>query len=211
MSATFGTLRSDVDELAGLDLEEAERDRLINEAVADLCIRTEWTRATVNLGPTVAGQEDYDIPPEVNRVLKLSVGGVPYTRGSEAQKELLDLGDLRLRGRGGLFWSSFGPTGIEQVSLYPAPQSPGQPINALSVIYPEPMTEDTDEPPVPREFRSAILDWVCAYAQGYQEDGLEARAFFQQEFDRKASSLKALRNSRVGRGPAQMQIAGYHR
>lgn len=206
---TMGSLRSDVDNLAGLDLETDERDRLINSAYHELCVRGEWCRARLEFGPGVAGQQDYPIPDGVSRLLTVSVGGVPYTHGSEDEYEHLIAGNLRLTGPGGLFWLQHTEDGVEELSVYPTPGE-GVPIQVLVITAPTPLEEDADTPSVPEEYRSAILDWVCAYEQGYQEDELDRRTFYQQEFERKVAGLKALRLSRGGRGTAQIKIAGIH-
>lgn len=71
--------------LSGFDLTDAEALQLINEGYRELVARSEWLRATVtSVGPTVANQENYTLPTDLYRALKVYVGTAPaFPTGDE--------------------------------------------------------------------------------------------------------------------------------
>lgn len=90
MPLTFGDLRSALDDLAGVDLDDDQRDDLINEAHRELAVRSEWYRATITIAG-VTDQEAYTLPSDVYRILNLRVDGEaykprPFQRGQDSNK-----------------------------------------------------------------------------------------------------------------------------
>lgn len=162
----------------------------------------------------MAGQAAYDLPAALNeasgeRILELTVDGKEYERGSASQARKLAQGELFLRGYG-FFWIDFSATGEEQLNLYPTPQASGLAIAGRCVVEPAELVEATDAPKVPGRFRSVIADYAIGKALGMLENNPELRVFYEEQFGRKVAELNALRNSRAGRGPAQVQIEGVH-
>lgn len=176
-------------------------------------MRSEWTRATLT-AVTVADQADYSFPSGFSatsgeRILEVSVDGNDYGLGSAQQGRQLARGDVFLRGNG-LYWISFDASGTEKLTLYPTPTESGLTISILCVREPTELVASTDVPAVPGRFRSAIADYAAAHAFGTIEDNAELRAYYEQQFDTKVAELMALRNSREGRGTAQMLVEGWH-
>lgn len=208
MAATLADLRSDVDNLAGLDIEPEERDRLLNEGHVELCVRAEWTRALKEVGPTVADQIAYAYP-DARRILSLSVAGNTYAPTDHESVLSLRAGRLVLR-TDGVWWLSYESDGTRKISLYPTPGTAGVSILAECVVEPAELVNDADEPAVPSDFRQALVDYVASLTLGRQEDDPEARELHQAEFERQVQRLSELANMQEGDGPIQAQIAGVH-
>ena len=193
MPDTFGDLRTSFDDLVGLDLDDDERDSLLNQAHRKLAAESEWYRATIELGPTVADQAAYDLPSDVYRVLSLKVSGRTYAPSDDQTAENLTQGLLRLNANG-LWYRTFSAANVEQVSLYPVPGTAGLTISAQVVERPALMDDDADVPVVPEEQRQAIVDGACAVAFAGAEDNIELRAFYQEQFEIAKMELRRLRN-----------------
>lgn len=192
MPDTFGDLRDSLDELAGLDLTDAQRDALLNEGHRELATRSEWYRAEIELGPTVADQEDYALPADLHRILNLSVAGLRFEPSDRLTVDRLRDSTLYLNPMlDGVWWLSWSAANARQVSLYPAPAG-GLEISALVIERPALMSADADEPVVPSEYRQAIADYASGQAFAAQEDNLDARAFYQEAFDRAVADLRRL-------------------
>lgn len=206
---TFETLRSELDDLAGLDLSTAERDRLLNEGYRRLAVESEWTRKTDDIGPTVVDQAAYAVPSDLYRGLRLAVNGVPYYLSDEEDAEQLTRGQ-RNAGSTGIYYTQFDSSGVESYALYPVPTVDGYAVNLTYVYRPAEMDDDADEPAIPSEFHRALVDYARGVAYGSLEDHAELEAFYLDKFARAVAELKALRVMRAGRGPAQMRVQGIH-
>lgn len=199
-------IRSEAQDILGLDLTDSEADRLANEGATELCVRSEWTRSNVVLGPTVSDTIAYNLPSTVHKPLSLYVDGYLYTPADERVIRQIETGELRQRAFG-FWWISFTSSGVEQVSLYPTPSSAVD-LTLLAVVYPDEMTDDTDEPAVPSDFHRAVVDYIAAISLGGSEDNFELRLSYQEQFERQVGRLRRHRLSRTGRGPVEMRIAG---
>ena len=204
---TLAELRSQVNDVAGLDLTTAEADALINEAHRALCIQSEWTRAYRDIGPGVAGQRSYDFPSGVQRVYKLAVDGVPYEPADQETYEQIIRG--LLSSDEGLWWITYTDDGIEQISLYPD-LSGGEELIAYCLIYPaDDLSADTDTPLTPSEPGDrAILNYVTAQTLGNAEDDTERRDYYLGEFARLAQEIRGLRYSRGARKNIRLRVRG---
>lgn len=205
---TLAELRQQAVEVAGLDLETDEANALINEAYRELCFQSEWIRGYVPIGPGVAGQDAYDIPARVIRILKLDVDGAPYDPSNIEEIQGLRRGDLSRRSNG-FHWQSYTEDGTEQIGVYPTP-SGGEEITIYAVLRPAAdLSDDTDSPVTPPELGDrAILNYVQANVLGDSEDDTERRDYFLGEFGRLALEMKALRFSRTSRKNARVKIRG---
>ncbi len=172
-------------------------------------MRAEWTRATIELGPTVLGTQFYVLPTTVDRILKVYVGDVGYEPTDEDTIKLLNTGAVLSRSNG-FYWIHYDATGTQQVGLYPSPGASGTTIQALVVQPPAELDDDADVPVVPTRFHRAICDYAAAQAFGSLEDNPELRTFYENEFDGKVQDLGKLRQSRQHRGVIQLKIQGYH-
>lgn len=189
MPDTFGDLRSSLDDLAGVDLDDTQRDDLLNEAHRELAVRSEWYRATIEV-TGVADQTAYTLPSDVYRILNLRVDGEAYKPSFQQQADRLTRGlDTLLVA--GIYWQSWGSANERQFSIYPTVAA-GTAISLLVIERPPLMDDDADVPVVPEEFRQAIVDRAAGTALGLSEDNPDLRAYYDDLFERKVGELRRL-------------------
>lgn len=204
----LATARSELLDIIGADLENDEANRLLNDGNKELCVRAEWTRATLALGNTVANQRDYELPANVSRVLKFRVNGQLWNPTDEEEADDLLAGDLVLVNEPGRWWLSGTASGTDQFSLYPTPTTGGLAMTALCVIFPETITDDEATFTPPEDYHQAPIYYAAARSIGGSEDDLDMRAYYLDQFDGFVGRLRRLRKSRRGNGPVSMRIRG---
>lgn len=179
---TFDDLRLFVDEFADLDLDENDRDARINEGYAELCIRSEWTRARKEFGPGVAGQELYGLGDDVARILSCRRNGRVLQEISEDMRDAIESGQAVVIPTDGCYYVSSDENGVRQLGMYPAPQRDDT-ISARIVRRPSPLLQAEDVPEVPYEFRSAIAAYAAAKVYAYSEDDPQLADRALEEFE----------------------------
>jgi hypothetical protein len=202
----LGQLTADLRGLAGFeDVTEPEVHALLNEADREMCVRSGWTRADLELGPTVADQVAYALPSRVHRPLKVWVNGRKYDPTDEDTIREIQSGELGLRANGA-WWRSWDANGVESVSIYPTP-SGGLSVVALCVVYPASRMEENDDTPASPEIgHRALRDYAASVVYGYSEDNPELRQFHDEQFEQRVEMVRRLQNSRTGRGDVHMRI-----
>lgn len=195
--------------LSGFDLTDAEALDLINEGYRELCARSEWLRARSTSLVTVANQEDYTLPTDLYRVLKVWVGTAPYYPTDEESVTLIRNNNLSYSAPLGshLYWLEQDATGNDHIALYPIPTSAGDTITLSYVRRPTALT-GTDEALTPREFDNSILLYAKAVHFESLEDDRQLANDYMSEFDNNVERLRRLRNSRAGRYPQRLRLAG---
>ena len=202
------TVTQAVDELLnlhGLDVSRDEAVRLLNEAHIELCVRSEWTRAELELGPTVSAQAAYALPSSVYRPLEVYLNGRLLSPSDKETASRIGT-ELRLRSSG-LWWLSFDANGVESVSVHPIPVTPDLSLAAFCVVYPVPLAEGA-EFAVPWDFHRALIDYVRAVSMASSEDDLESENVALTAFESRVARLRRLRFARTGRGGVRMRISG---
>ena len=196
---------------AGLDISDSQATDLLNEGYRELCLRSEWLKATANIGLTVADDGEYALPTDCIRILKLFVNGRPYSETDETSEAHIVAGNLSYSGPSGshLYWLKGDSTGADQVKLYPVPTTAGLSIDVRYVRRPTALTTATS-PLTPLEFDRAIMDYAGYLAYSLLEDDEGMADIRLARFERKAEELRRLRNSRGGRAPVQMRVVGRH-
>lgn len=198
--------RAELQNIIGADLDDAEADRLLNDGHKELCVRAEWTQATI-LIETIAGEPNYTVPDNVYRPLKLAVNNLIYAPADSEVGRRIRAGDLTLR-TNGLWWLTHNASGIEKFALYPTPSASGVEVAVICVVTPATLEEDDDAFVPPEDFHQAAIYFAAARSLGGSEDDLEARAYYMDQFDGLVGRLKRLRRSRTGSGPVNMRIVG---
>lgn len=210
MARTLAQERSSVRSVAGLTkATPAEIDDLINEGHKELCVRSEWTRAAVDLGPTVADQAAYALPETIYRPLEVEVDGTPYDASSEGEVKRILNGTLRLAAAG-LWWISEDDAGAEFISLYPTPAA-GLTITARSIVYPADIAAGDDDATfrVPDDSVKGIRAYVKRELYSGVEDDEDRATIQDQHFENEVTRLRQRRFSRVGRGNVHMRVEGW--
>ena len=191
--------------LHGLDLDESEALRLLNEADTDMCVRGEWTRKRVELGPSVAYQGDYEFDQnEIYRPLRLWVEGAPFEPADEETVGRIGT-DTYHRGNG-LWYLSESDAGARQISLYPIPTEADLEIMASCIVYPEEFEADGSFN-VPPDFRRGLVNYVRWVSLGSSEDDSAAENY-GSAYESEVQRLKRHRKAMGGQGPHRMRIKG---
>jgi hypothetical protein len=197
-------------EAGGFNFSPAQAALLLNEGVERFAARSEWIRAERNLGPTVAGQEEYSLDDEIVKVKGLEIAGVPYTA-----VDVLTVWQYKQFGlppqMAGAYAERFNEDGkIRAIGLLPVPEEDGQPILSLAVLLPGELTAE-DELPFPLEFRRGPLDYAKGIAYEDVDENPESGRFFIERANAKADELRELGNSRLGSGPYRIPVATVRR
>lgn len=201
-------------EAGGFDFSDTQAALLLNEGAKRLAAQSEWIRAELELGPTVAEQEEYVLPDKVVRLLRVAVAGYPYERSDLQTLWDLRLGRLRLAAggaEGGVFAERFGVDGKTKLfSLWLPPTESGLAVTGLAAITPDDL-ELTDELPFPEEFRRAVLDYAKGIAYEDTDENPQSGNYFLSRAEAEAVKLRNLANSRTGAGPHKARVAGHRR
>ena len=190
--------------LHGLDLEPTEALRLLNEAHTDMCVRAQWTRARVELGPTVADQYEYTLPETVAEVLAVYLDGLPLGQGDEEQVAVIGT-DTYLRARG-IWYLADNAAGAQVVGIHPMPETGGSTLTARCVVYPTEFAADGAFR-VPPDYRRALINYVRYVSLGSSEDD-SSRSEYAAEYESEVERLRRHRITRAGRAGAKMRIRG---
>lgn len=201
------TPQTAIDEIAGqaslhgLDLEPSEALRLLNEAHTDMCVRAQWTRARVELGPTVAEQWEYALPATVAEPLAIYLDGLPLEQGDEEQVAGIGT-DYYLRARG-IWYLADNADGEQVIGINPMPETGGSTLIAVAVVYPTEFAANGDFA-VPPDYRRALVNYVRDIALGSGEDSSDSTS--AQKYEAEVERLRRHRITRAGRAGAKMRI-----
>ena len=185
----------------------------LNEALGTMVAESQWSKASVNLGPTVVGQSAYAVPENVIDVRTVYVGGYEYMRLGPSEMLALRVSDAEISGGYGAFAPGYSLAGTAVVDVFPSPTVAGVAITALCSLAAVEMTEDSDVPMVPVDFHQALVD--KAIGTGYRR--VYERHDEADRFDARFSNanpgsfgavqkLKRRANSRIGTGPQRIRI-----
>lgn len=200
-------------EASGFKFTGPQATLLLNEGVKRLAADSEWIRAEISLGPTVAEQELYELPGKVVRLREVDVAGYPYQREDYEILRNLKLGRLHLTrpNEGGVFAERFGEDGISKLfSLWLPPTDGELPIIGYASITPEDLKE-SDTLPFPVQFRRTVLDYAKGIAYEDVDENPKSGNYFLERAQAEAVKLGRLANSRTGKGPHKARVAGHVR
>lgn len=193
-------------EAGGFDVARTQAARLLQQGVERFASRSEWIKGERSFGPTVAGQEEYELPPEVVKVKGLIVAGTPYVA-----VDVLTIWQYKMSGLprrvDGAYAERFNEDGgIRAIGLLPVPDADGLPIEGLAVLLPGELKEE-DELPFPVDFRRGPLDYATGLAYEQLDENPEAGAVYLERARGLADELRELGHSRTGSGPVQAPVA----
>lgn len=193
-------------EAGGFNFSATQAASLLNEGVKRFASRSEWIKAEVSLGPTVAGQEAYELPANVVKLRGLEVSGTAYVA-----VDLLTLWQYKQQGLpinvDGAYAERFSEDGkIKSFSIYPVPDTAGLAIAGLAVITPEDLSGN-DPLPFPPEFRRGPLDYAKGIAYEDVDENPDSGTYFIKRADERADELRLDAQSRTGSGPYRIPVA----
>lgn len=197
-------------EAGGFDFDPAHSASLLNEGLKRFAARSEWMKAEVSLGPTVADQEQYALPVNVVKLRGLAVAGTAYTA-----VDVLTLWQYKVTGLPhgvlGAYAERFNDDGkIKTISLFPIPDTAGTEISGLAVITPDDLSGE-DKLPFPPEFNRGPLDYAKGIAYETVDENAEAGAYYIGRADERADELRLEAQSRTGSGPYKIPVASARR
>lgn len=191
------------------DYAQADVLRRVNQAHNKALVGSKWAKATLDMGPTVAGTAFYALPARLIEPLFFSIGGIPTGKAAHA--------DLYGYQAGVLAWSISGSSllvadassaAITGVTVIPTPTA------ALSFTVFGPVLPAADlalggTPLTPTDFDEHLESYALALCRERDDDRMDAGGAFRQLFEGEVEQLRrrAKRLSR-GAGPAQIRVAG---
>lgn len=192
------------------DATASQAERWTNERHRRMVAESMWRAIEKPIAATVAGQARYPIEDDLVDLRALKVGDGQY--GLASQEQLWALKDpsmpARLTGNG-VFAPAFDGTGGAYVELYPVPDVAGTAITGLMAYEPAALA-GSDSPIIPVDLHSALLDGVNAEAYVQLDGRWELATPHEQRYEAGIEKLRRRKNSRIGSGPVQAQVQGYH-
>lgn len=193
-------------EAGGFSFSVEQAGLLLQEGVDRFASRSKWIKAELDLGTTIADQEQYELPSTVVELLGLTIEGVPYNAVDVQTIWQYKLVGLPQR-IDGAYAERFNDDGkIKAIGLLPVPDADGLSIAGLAVVTPGQLADD-DELPFPAEFRRGPLDYAKGIAYEELDENPEAGAYYIERADTVADELRRLAQSRTGSGPYQIPVA----
>lgn len=168
--ATLATLRNVISAKIGLDntgssSDQALMDEWINQGVLDVMVRTRCTVLPAVLTLT-AGADDYELDPDILRILDATVGSVGLERRSP--EDILRLRRAATSGGSARFYAV---NGANLLMVYPTP-SAGDSITFYYIPRPLALSDPDDTPEdIPAEFHKLVEWYALAEAADYDDDG----------------------------------------
>lgn len=196
------------------DVTEPQALGWLNAAHRLLVVRSTYLRKRLEVGPSVAGQANYVLPPEVVQIREVLVGGIPFGTGKHSDIAADGQGWLTLCGPtgSGVTAPDSDAAGVDQLSLVPAPSSAGLTIQVYAVCRPPALNVADDSTlKVPAEFDEAIINGALATGLAREAMRPDLAAQFRPLFDASCTELlKQARRRYRGPGPTQIRISGYN-
>lgn len=201
-------------EAGGFGISEPQASKVLNQAIRQFASASEWIRAILDLGPAVADQERYLIPPNVVKIKRLRIAqSLPYSRqGIETLWDLQN-GQARLApGWGGIFVAEYDEDGtVRYVTLWPTPgaEEAGAQIPALASIFPAEDLESADQLPFPEDSTRGVFNAAKSILYEDVDENPEQASYYRDLANGEAEQLRRKANSRVGGGPVKFPVSGH--
>lgn len=203
---------------AGFDVTEARAKEVINQRVQEAVARSRFVMNEVAVTTTVAGTRLYSVPANVvdlERVWTVSASDgsiVEFDRKGARDVMGLRSGRLRLDGVGGVFAPNFSSAGVAQIDLFPTPGVTGDAIYGFAAVQAVDIADWTAEVSViPVQFHERILvDGPVASLLARIDERLGEADRFEGRFEDAVLKMERYKNTRIGSGPSQAAVVGYH-
>lgn len=198
--------------IAAVKLIVDEEDAVIRGWVQDRIRRmvsaARWRKASRELGPTVAGQADYDVDDDIVDIGKsLWIGGDRYHRASQEEMVEAQQGRLWVRGAKGAWAPQYGTDASQGITIWPTPETSGDVITVIAALLP-PETADAAEPPIPEDLHHHIWRGAVADGLGVGDEDPQA-AKWEAEYREGEMLLTARANRRLAGGPGRIKMSTF--
>jgi hypothetical protein len=187
---------------AGFDVEATQDRNVVNRWARRLAVASLWVRDERELGPSVAGQDRYEIPGDIIEIHDLIFDGELAAR--KPVEDLFRLGAGSALLTNGPPWTVYADrsdatTGAKLLMLYPPPDDDDLPITALCAVIPGELGPD-DSPPFPDDQEETLLNGCKATLYRELDENPDEGATYEALFVQQAEDLRRRRNSMVGSG-----------
>lgn len=190
------------------DYAQADVLRRVNQAHNKALTDSKWVKATLDMGPTVAGTAFYALPERLIEPLFFSIGGVPTGKAAHADVYGYSAGTLAWSLAGALLVADADAGGVAGVTVIPEPTA-AQDFLVFGPVLPAAALELGDDPLTPADFDEHLESYALALCRERDDDRMDAGGAFRQLFEAEAEKLRrrAKRRDR-GAGPAQIRVVG---
>lgn len=182
----------------------------VNEQYRQMVGDAEWLRAEKSLGPTVAGQELYDLPDAVVHVKRVAIGNNQGWKVVDAE-ELLDLawGRASLSSGGAVAVVYDEGSAKQKLRFWPAPSESGSTISALCSLLPADLTTAPDTTPaIPVDVHEALADGAIGLGRLRVDERADLAQPYLEKFQAAVGKLIKRRRSRLQEGAWQASVGG---
>lgn len=171
--------------------------------------RAEWKKKTVSLGNTVADQAEYSIPSEVLVLKDVYIGTRPYVRVGPDRLAALKHAEYSADYVYAPDWTTGA---VEQIEFYPVPSTSGDAITGVAVVSADTLADSATEiTAIPVEFHEEVLvDGSIATGLARLDERVGEADRFEARWEDAVERLRRLKVSRIGSGPSQFKVVGWH-
>lgn len=197
---------------AGFDVPKDQAEEVLNRVLKRFASLSKWITEEVELGPTVAGQDIYEVDENIIEIHELYVDGADTQRVSSRDIMRLNAGVSWLRN--GPPWTVFTDRetaeGVKELQIYPVPMADGASLLGFcSVLTPDllaPTVNNNFNPPFPDDMEDALLDGARAILYRDLDENPEMGDYYQAKFEAQGEVLRRRGNKRVGSGAFQIKV-----
>jgi hypothetical protein len=205
------TIVTNVISQSGTDASRAVVLSLLNEQYLAMIVQARWVTEVIDIGPTVAGTDEYLVADTLVEVISLKVNGELFDQLDEGEwdKSAWDQTYYRQAGAYGVNWNDTGQT---LVQLLPAPTVDGYTVQALATASAIPILDSaTSFPIIPEDMHGSLIDGTTALVLLRVDERPDLAGPFQQRFEGAIVQLRQRKISKGGKGNVvRALIQGIH-
>jgi hypothetical protein len=193
--------------LSQFDVTQAEAESFLNERQGRMVSEAEYLLEVKSIGTTVSGTSAYTLDADLVDLRAIQVGSGRYDLTSLRNIWELQAGRQGLSGSGSVFAPTYDSSGNRQIVLFPTPTTTGDVITGIEALHPSDWTYASNPALViPKWLRPHLLDGVIADCYEQKDERWDMAQAHEQRFEDGIDKLRRLKNTRVGSGPAKIQL-----
>jgi hypothetical protein len=193
--------------LGQFDTTQATVESFVNERQGRMVSEAEYLLEVKSLGSTVSGTSTYNLDADLVDLRYIQVGSGRYDLTSLRDIWELQAGREGLSGSGSVFAPTYDSSGNRQIVLYPTPTTTGDVITGIEALHPSDGTYAANTALViPKHLRPHLLDGVIADCYEQIDERWDMAQPHEQRYEDGIDKLRRLKNTRVGSGPAKIQL-----
>lgn len=193
---------------SGGDTDATEALRRLNQAHEKMVGGSGWLRATLVMGPTVAGTAFYALPVRVVEALFFSVGGVPCGKARHPDVYGYSRDTLLWVGPNTLLVADGDANGVAGVTMIPTPTS-ALAVSVYGKVLPAAALALGAAPVTPTDMDEALENYAIALCRERDDARMDAGSAGRGLFDVEVERLRRRAAKRFrGNGPSQIRVVG---